>query len=172
MFWLEPLLTRLQLDISVVSQLCGKVHKGKIGEHTAGLSYAGAVRKVTSSERLTKEGMRKKLLYTKNTYILKLLLNIATVGIEALVSGSKFCMTVKMPAAFYPLSPQHGAYSGCGWRKRPPDLRQQSPTPDREWSSSLRVWRGAYSSPQKQILLRNVTKSLGLERILLINDSS
>jgi hypothetical protein len=42
--------------------------------------------KVTSSELLTKQAMRKKLLlYTKNTYIPKLLLNIVTTGIEALV---------------------------------------------------------------------------------------
>jgi hypothetical protein len=35
--------------------------------------------------------MRKHVLYTKNTYILKLLLNIVTAGIEALVaSGNKF----------------------------------------------------------------------------------
>jgi hypothetical protein len=35
--------------------------------------------------------MRKKLLYTKNTYIIQLLLNIVTAGIEALVvSGNKF----------------------------------------------------------------------------------
>jgi hypothetical protein len=29
--------------------------------------------------------MRKKLLYTKNTFILKLLINVITVGVEALV---------------------------------------------------------------------------------------
>jgi hypothetical protein len=35
--------------------------------------------------------MRKKTLYTKNTYILKLLLSIVTAGIETLVaSGNKF----------------------------------------------------------------------------------
>jgi hypothetical protein len=40
---------------------------------------------------LTKQAMRKNLLYTKNTYILKLLLNIFTVGNEALVVlGHKF----------------------------------------------------------------------------------
>jgi hypothetical protein len=38
---------------------------------------------------------KKKLLYTKNMYILKLLLSIVTAGIEALVvSGYKFCMPV------------------------------------------------------------------------------
>jgi hypothetical protein len=36
-------------------------------------------------ELLTKQAMRKKLLYTKNMYILKLLLSIVTAGIEALV---------------------------------------------------------------------------------------
>jgi hypothetical protein len=39
----------------------------------------------TSVELLTKQGMRKNVLYTKNKCILKLLLNIGTVGIEALV---------------------------------------------------------------------------------------
>jgi hypothetical protein len=51
---------------------------------------ARAVRKVTSSELLRKLAMRKNVLYTKNIYILKLLLNVVTAGIEALVSGNKF----------------------------------------------------------------------------------
>jgi hypothetical protein len=46
-----------------------------------------AVQKVISNDMLTKQAMRgKKILCTKkNTYILKLLLNIVTAGIEALV---------------------------------------------------------------------------------------
>jgi hypothetical protein len=54
-----------------------------------------AIRKVTSSELLTKQALKKKnLLDTKNVYILKLLLNIVTSGIEALVvSGNKFLYT-------------------------------------------------------------------------------
>jgi hypothetical protein len=52
---------------------------------------ARAIRKVTSGELLSKQAMRKKLLYTKNTYIRKLLLNIVTAGIEALVVlGNEF----------------------------------------------------------------------------------
>jgi hypothetical protein len=41
---------------------------------------------------LTKQAVREKkmLLYTKNTFILKLLLNIVTAGTEAFVSGNKF----------------------------------------------------------------------------------
>jgi hypothetical protein len=47
--------------------------------------------KITSSELLTKQAMRKKLLYTKYTYILEVLLNVVTAGIEALVIlGNKF----------------------------------------------------------------------------------
>jgi hypothetical protein len=44
-----------------------------------------AIRKVTSGELLTKQAMREKYYYTKNTYILKLLLNVVATGIEVLV---------------------------------------------------------------------------------------
>jgi hypothetical protein len=53
-------------------------------------------RKVTSGELLTKEAMRKRILYTKNTYIrvLKILLNVVTDGTELpVVSGNKFLYT-------------------------------------------------------------------------------
>jgi hypothetical protein len=50
-----------------------------------------AMRKVTSGEMLTKQATSKKLLYTNNTYILKLLLNVVTAGIETLfILGNKF----------------------------------------------------------------------------------
>jgi hypothetical protein len=52
-----------------------------------------AIQKVIFGELLTKQATRKKeiLLYANNMYILKLLLNIVTAGIEALViSGKKF----------------------------------------------------------------------------------
>jgi hypothetical protein len=57
-----------------------------------GTSCTRAIQKVTSLELLTKEAIRKKkLLYTKTTCVLKLLLNIVTTGTEALVvSGNKF----------------------------------------------------------------------------------
>jgi hypothetical protein len=49
-----------------------------------------AIRKATSSEPLTKQAMRKRNHYIQK-YILKLLLNVVTTGIEALViSGSNF----------------------------------------------------------------------------------
>jgi hypothetical protein len=49
-----------------------------------------AIWKITSDGLLTKQAM-KKLLYTKNTSIFQLLLNIVTARIEALVvSGTKF----------------------------------------------------------------------------------
>jgi hypothetical protein len=55
------------------------------------ISCTRAIQKVTSHELITKEAIRKKKLYTKTTYIFKLLLNIVTTGTEALVvSGSKF----------------------------------------------------------------------------------
>jgi hypothetical protein len=44
-----------------------------------------AIQKVTSSELLTEQAMRKTSLYAKSAYILKLLLNIVTARIEALV---------------------------------------------------------------------------------------
>jgi hypothetical protein len=53
---------------------------------------------------LTKHAMRKKLLYTKYTYRLKLLLNVLTVGIHALVSWNKFCMPVSKKSAAYEFS--------------------------------------------------------------------
>jgi hypothetical protein len=49
-----------------------------------------AIQKITSGELLAKQEMRKILLYTENTYIHKLLLNVVTTGIEALVSWNKF----------------------------------------------------------------------------------
>jgi hypothetical protein len=49
-----------------------------------------AIQKVTTSELLTKQAKEKiNLLYTRNMYILKLLLNIVTAGTQALVSGNK-----------------------------------------------------------------------------------
>jgi hypothetical protein len=51
-------------------------------------NYTRAIWKVTSGELLTKQAM-KKIIYTKNTYILELRLKVVTAGIEALVSGSK-----------------------------------------------------------------------------------
>jgi hypothetical protein len=53
--------------------------------------------KVTSGELLTKQTMRKKRLYTKNVYVLKLFLNIVTARIEALlIPRNKFlCACVK-----------------------------------------------------------------------------
>jgi hypothetical protein len=49
--------------------------------------------------------MRKNLLYLKNTYILKLLLNVVTAGIEALVVlGIKFCMPVSKKSVACELS--------------------------------------------------------------------
>jgi hypothetical protein len=46
-----------------------------------------AIRKVTSGDQLTKQAMRNK----NNTYILKLLLNVVTAGIETLIiTGNKF----------------------------------------------------------------------------------
>jgi hypothetical protein len=59
-----------------------------------------AIYKVTSGELLTKQAMRKQiLLYTKNMYILKLLLNVVTAGIGALVLGNNFCTPVSKKRA-------------------------------------------------------------------------
>jgi hypothetical protein len=53
--------------------------------------YTRAIWKVTSSEQLTKQAIRKQILCTKKYIHTKLLLNIVTTGIEALVvSGTKF----------------------------------------------------------------------------------
>jgi hypothetical protein len=59
--------------------------------------YTRAIWKVTSGELLKNKQWEKTfLLYTKNKYILKLLLNIVTAWIEALVLGNKFlCACVK-----------------------------------------------------------------------------
>jgi hypothetical protein len=53
-------------------------------------SHIRTIWKVTSSEPLTKQAMReKKVLYTRNTYILKLLLSVVNAGIVALTSCVK-----------------------------------------------------------------------------------
>jgi hypothetical protein len=56
------------------------------------LVYKRAIWKLNSSELLSKQAMRKKIvLYTKNMYVLKQLLNIVTAGIEApVILGNKF----------------------------------------------------------------------------------
>jgi hypothetical protein len=47
----------------------------------------------------------RKILYTKNMYLLKLLLNVVTAGIETLVmSGNKFCTPVSKKTAVCELS--------------------------------------------------------------------
>jgi hypothetical protein len=53
--------------------------------------YTKGIRKLNSDELLTKQEMKKQIsLHTKITYILKLLLNVFTAGIEAfVVSGDK-----------------------------------------------------------------------------------
>jgi hypothetical protein len=68
--------------------------------HSVG-RYTRAIRKVPSSEVLTKQGTRKKC-NTTNSYIrvLQLHPNIASVGNEALISGSKLCMAVSKSAVY------------------------------------------------------------------------
>jgi hypothetical protein len=53
------------------------------------LNNTRAIRKVTSGELLTKQAMRKNVIIYRNMYILKLLLNVVTAGIDALVSENK-----------------------------------------------------------------------------------
>jgi hypothetical protein len=55
------------------------VHVYRKVEHT------GAILKVISGERLTKQALRKECYYIKNMHILKLLLNIITTGMVLLV---------------------------------------------------------------------------------------
>jgi uncharacterized protein YbcV (DUF1398 family) len=63
-----------------------------------------AIQKVTSSELLLEQSMKKNV-YTKSTYTLKQLLNIVTTRIEALmISGNKFCMPVSKKSAACELS--------------------------------------------------------------------
>jgi hypothetical protein len=52
-------------------------------EKLVNLEITRAIQKVTSGELLMKQAMRKKILCTKNTYILEVLLNVVTAGIEA-----------------------------------------------------------------------------------------
>jgi hypothetical protein len=67
--------------------------------------YTMAVRKSTSGELLTKQAMRKNLLYPKIMYILKLICNVVTAGTEALVVwGISFCMPVLKKSAACELS--------------------------------------------------------------------
>jgi hypothetical protein len=58
--------------------------------------------KVTSGKLLTKQAIRRgnNLLYTKNMYILNLLLNVVTARTEALIiPGNKFCMPISKKSA-------------------------------------------------------------------------
>jgi hypothetical protein len=56
-----------------------------------------SIQKVACGELLTKQAMRKSVLYMKNTYMLNLLLNVVTTGIEAhVILENKFlCASVK-----------------------------------------------------------------------------
>jgi hypothetical protein len=59
------------------------------------------------------------------------------------------------------------------WRVAAKILKKMSPTADNGWSSSLGVSRGLTTLHRKKmILLRNITKGLGLGRIILINELS
>jgi hypothetical protein len=58
-----------------------------------------------------------------------------------------------VPLSYGSLSPSHGTSSGCGWRKRSPDmegavniLHKQSQTANKGWTSSLRIGQGANNS--------------------------
>jgi hypothetical protein len=68
--------------------------------------YMRAIWKVTSSELLTKQAMRKKnVLCAKNSYILKPLLNIVTTELRHLsCRGISFCMPVSKKSATHELS--------------------------------------------------------------------
>jgi hypothetical protein len=61
---------------------------------------AWVIREVISGELLTKQAIKKHLLYTKNTYIFKRFLNLVTAGNEAL----RFCMPVSKKSAACELS--------------------------------------------------------------------
>jgi hypothetical protein len=72
-----------------------------------------AIRKVTSCQVLTKKSIEEKQiwLYTKNTYILKLLLNVVTAGIEALViSGNKFLHACVKEVCYLQAQPQSDTF--------------------------------------------------------------
>jgi hypothetical protein len=62
------------------------------------------IQKATSGGLLTKPSMRKKLLITKNMYILKLLHNIVTAELRHLYQGVSFCMLVSKKSAACELS--------------------------------------------------------------------
>jgi hypothetical protein len=56
-----------------------------------------------------------------------------------------------------PLSPRHGSSSGCGWRRKPPDmegaasiLNKQSRTTDKGWCSILGVGVGLTTPHRKK----------------------
>jgi hypothetical protein len=51
---------------------------GKHKHKTQKLNYTRAIRKVHSGDPVTKQAKRKNVLYTRNTYIFKLLLNVVS----------------------------------------------------------------------------------------------
>jgi hypothetical protein len=66
------------------------IRRKNLKSHKRTLWISRAIRKLTSGELLTKKGNEKLLRIYNNTYIIKLLFNVVTVGNEALISGNKF----------------------------------------------------------------------------------
>jgi hypothetical protein len=95
-----------------------------------------------------------------------------------IIPNCNFCDFCNVSVLSGPLSPWHGASSGCKWRNglqlwrvAANTLNKQSRTADRGWSSSLKFGRGANnSSPQK--MLRNSLQSLEPRPILWYDPSS
>jgi hypothetical protein len=80
-----------------------------------------------------------------------------------------YCCKANDPCSVGPLSPQHGASSGCGWREvlqvrrvAANILNKQSLTADKGWSSSLGVGRGADNPHRKNFSI--VTKCFKVPR--------
>jgi hypothetical protein len=65
------------------------------------------------------------------------------------------------------LSPRHGASSGCGWRRRPPDIEVAANTLNKQSRQPIRgdpkAWGLGGGQPS---VLRNVTRDLGIDGIL------
>jgi hypothetical protein len=90
------------------------------------------------------------------------------------ISGEKvMCKWVHCPHGMARPQVADGGDGHQVWKVDANILNMQSRTAGKGWSSILGVWRGGNnSSPENISLLRNVTKDLGLERILSINDLS
>jgi hypothetical protein len=115
-----------------------------------GLLFAGlSVRYLATLWSSTLQYSRKRTSpqVQKNVYLKPFLYSCSGMGIilknyssNGLFRSNNLQNLLWMPRQVGPLSPRHGASSGCGWRRAANILSKQSWRADKGWSSSLGGW--------------------------------